>query len=329
MTLTSKRIELEAARWLVRHRAGPLTERDKTEFEAWLATSPRHLGAYTRARAASAYIDRFVMLAGGKSFASKNTADLRHPSRRWLIAASAAALLIASMAGWLARGKQGEAYRTQVGELREVALSDGSNLRLNTDSQMIVHFDHARREVRLERGETMFDVAKDVTRPFIVEVAEVSVKAIGTSFSIRRDGGDVEVLVTQGMVEVTRPGISDNSASRRIAARERLIVTKAGASIETLPPEKEERLLAWRAGVVSFDGEPLSDAIAEINRYNRRHIILDDPLLASRPIVGIFRTTDVESFVSAVAPAFGADVQVQGDTIRLKRKPNPAVSGLL
>lgn len=324
MTMTSKRIELEASRWLVRHRAGPLSEQHKREFEAWLATSSRHLGAYTRARAGSAYIDRFVTLAGSKRLTSEDTTGLGRLNRRWLITASTAALLIAGMAGWLARGNHGETYGTKVGELRQVALSDGSNLMLNTDSQMIVRFVHARREVQLERGETMFDVAKDVTRPFVVEVADVSVKAIGTSFSIRRGDGRVEVLVTEGMVEVTRTGASGNSASQRIAAHQRLVVSKAGAAgVETLPPEKAERLLAWRAGVVAFDGEPLSDAIAEVNRYNRRQIVLDDPLLASRPIVGIFRTTDVESFVSAVAPAFGADVEVQGDTIRLKRRPAP------
>lgn len=329
MKSTSKRIELEAARWLVRHRADHLTDPDRTEFEAWLAESPRHVGAYTRARAASAYIDRFVALAGGKDIAPEDAAGLSHLNRRWFIAASAAALMIAGTAGWLERSHQAQSYGTNVGEQRQVTLSDGSSLLLNTDSQMSVRFDRASREVRLERGETMFDVAKDLARPFIVEVSEVSVKAIGTSFSIRRDARDVEVLVTQGIVEVTRPGVSDNSPSWRITDHERLVVSKASASVETLAPGKEERLLAWRAGVVSFDGEPLGDAIAEINRYNRRHIILDDPLLASRPIVGIFRTTDVESFVSAVAPAFGADVEVQGDTIRLKRKPNPAVSGLL
>jgi transmembrane sensor len=167
----------------------------------------------------------------------------------------------------------------------------------------------------------MFAVAKDVTRPFVVDTTGVSVKAIGTSFAVRRDDACVEILVTEGMVEVTRAGVSYDSAPRRIAAHQRLIVGKAGpARIETIPPDKAERLLAWRAGVVAFDGEPLSNAIAEINRYNRRQIILDDQQLAARPLVGIFRTTDVQSFVSAVASAFGADVEMQGDTIRLKRR---------
>lgn len=323
--LTSKRIELEAARWLVRQRAGSLSEQEKAELDEWLAVSSRHVGAYTRARAASIHIDRVIALSGKHGAQSEGTTRLEHPDRRWFVAASVAALVTAAGTfGWSVSRNHADTYATKIGQIHEVSLSDGSRMVLNTDSQAIVRFGHTQREVRLERGEMMFEVVKDLTRPFVVNTDALSVKAIGTAFSVRRGNDDVEVLVTEGLVEVRRLGDSDPISPRRVAAHQRLIVSKAGPDrVEPISPDKSERVLAWRAGVVAFDGEPLGEAIAELNRYNRLKIVLDDRQLAARPIVGIFRTTDVETFISAVAPAFGADVERQGDLIRLVRNAEP------
>ena len=51
------------------------------------------------------------------------------------------------------------------------------------------------RLVRLNQGEALFDVAKDPTRPMVVEVADKRVTAVGTEFSVRRDLDEITVLV--------------------------------------------------------------------------------------------------------------------------------------
>lgn len=313
-------IDLAAAEWVTRRRAG-LSELQEAAYQQWLAASSRHLGAYARALAASAYIDEAFAQAHNRDPVSRRptASPLERPDRRWFIAAGAATLLIAGgMTDWLLRGDRGYAYRTEIGEMRSLLLSDGSRMELNTDSQAIVRFGRTQREIELVRGETVFEVVKDVRRPFIVDIGYLTVRALGTTFSVRRREDEIEVLVTEGSVEAARVGDSNSAAPKVIAAHERLIARREGSNrIELVSQEAAERALAWRSGRLSFNGERLRDAIAEINRYNGLQIVVDDNQLGERPIVGSFPVRDVAGFVAAVSCSFGARVERQGTLIRL------------
>jgi transmembrane sensor len=83
------------------------------------------------------------------------------------------------------------------------------------------------------------------------------------------------------------------------------------------------RKLAWRDGMVAFAGEPMRVAVAELNRHSRHPILIDDPALAARPIIGIFHANDAESFAEAVAATFGAEVVHVDGAIHLRRLAAP------
>jgi transmembrane sensor len=93
--------------------------------------------------------------------------------------------------------------------------------------------------------------------------------------------------------------------------------------VRSIPHAEAERRLAWRDGMVSFAGEPLTTAVKEINRHNRRWIVVDDPTLASRPVVGIFRANDPDNFAATVATALGAQSVDQDDAIHLRLRSPP------
>ena len=61
--------------------------------------------------------------------------------------------------------------------------------------------------------------------------------------------------------------------------------------------------LAWREGAIIFDGEPLSEAIAEIERYTDARIIVSDPEDRSLRVGGRFRTDDVQEFLDGLQTA--------------------------
>ena len=108
---------------------------------------------------------------------------------------------------------------------------------------------------------------------------------------------------------------------RRVAANEHATVMETRqVEVSAIPHDETERRLAWRDGMVDFAGEPLTNAVEEINRHNDRRIVVDDPSLASRPVVGLFRANDPEGFAATVATALGADSAVEGDTIHLRTK---------
>lgn len=113
--------------------------------------------------------------------------------------------MAASIAGLLTLSwplLSGSHYRTEIGEIRRIALSDGSVALVNSGSDLQVRYEKAARQLRLDEGEVWFKVAKNLQRPFIVDIDGVHVRAIGTAFSVRRRDDSVEVVVTEGTVRV-------------------------------------------------------------------------------------------------------------------------------
>jgi transmembrane sensor len=251
-------------------------------------------------------------------------------SRRQLLAASAAAVTIlgGGLSWFFLRGGR-ERYASGVGEVRRIALEDGSTMLLNTATAVAVRFSKQQRDIQLIRGEALFEVAHDTTRPFLVRANDIAVRAVGTAFAVRLEAGQVDVTVTEGVVEVANSATASVSGAsappdsrleaKRVTANERVVIASARASeIRPISSAETDRQLAWREGMVSFDGESLASAVAEINRHNRRQIVVDDPALAAKPIVGVFRATDLDGFSAAAAAALKARAIPDGEVIRLQ-----------
>jgi transmembrane sensor len=328
---SGKEADERAASWVVRLDAGPLRDEEQRELDAWLAADERNRGAFVRAQARWLDLDRYAALSSG---AAESPAD-ENPriDRRSLIAAGIAGLAVAAGAGWMALGRGKVVYSTDIGEVRRIALRDGSTLLLNTLSEVAVSFDDASREVRLSRGEALFEVARDPSRPFVVQVGGVTVRAIGTAFAVRMEDSQIDVTVTEGVVEVAgMPAAQGDATTRagakRVSANQRAIVVAGSApDVGVVAPREVERGLAWRAGMVAFDGEPLAEAIAEVNRHNHKRIVVSDGALAAQPVIGIFRATDVEGFAATTAAALGARVESGSEVIQLLPGMNGSVEG--
>jgi transmembrane sensor len=318
------RIDAEAAAWAVRLSRGSLSNGQQAELDAWLKADTRHRGALVRSSAAWIDLDRLAALAGrtrqADSWSRLAQGIGPSPSRRWFLAAGLATTAVAGGGGgWWYLSQRGQVYVSDVGEVRRVTLADGSSMLLNTATRAVVHFKAQLREVELIRGEGLFEVAKEVTRPFIVRAGGVSVRAVGTVFAVRALSEDVDVTVTEGVVEVADTDLPGSAARQRVSADQRAVVTpRQGIKVQAVSAAQAERRLAWRDGMLAFDGEPLFEAVAEINRHNLRKIKIDDPRLGERPVVGIFRASDEEGFARAVAAALNAESSEGDDTIHLR-----------
>ncbi|HEY5759041.1 MAG TPA: FecR domain-containing protein [Steroidobacter sp.] len=316
-----------AARWAVRS-VGTLTAAEQRELNEWLDADPRHRGAYVRARAQWFDLDRLAALHGPADVIDEPP----HMSRRyWLAASVAAVTALGGGLSWLALRDESERFVAGIGELRRIPLADGSTLLLNTDTEVLVKLTAARRDVELRRGEALFEVAHDKSRPFVVRANETSVRAVGTAFAVRLQSKQVDVTVTEGVVELSdaatdsarsvASAASPPSRPQRLSANERAVILPAAApAVSAIPALQLSRQLAWRDGMVSFDGETLQMAANEINRHNRRLIVVDDPALAQRPLVGVFRATDVEGFAQAAAATLKARVVITDDRITLQSR---------
>ena len=245
MTGTSERnagIKLKAAEWVTRLHEG-LNEAEKAELHNWRSENSQHLGAYVRALATSVNVDRVALRTGIADLQTSRQLALKDPGRRWLVAACIATLLVAGgAAGWLMRNDHGNRYITDIGEIRHLSLPDGSHMELNTDTRANIQFSNTSREVHLEKGEAEFEVAKDSARPFIVETAFLTAKALGTAFSVRRKADQIEVLVTEGVVQIESVASLPSPFSKILGAHQRLIAARDGSiRAESVSEEQSDR----------------------------------------------------------------------------------------
>src|SRR5262249_31093929 len=164
-----------AAHWAAKADAGALSPEDQTALDEWLDADIRHLGAFAQASA--------MLLPIGAAAPSARAVTRRHVVLGGPIAAGLAALGAAGRI--VVRCLDDGRYRTSIGEMRVVPLSDGSVISLNTDSEVVIAYSDARRSIQLIRGEALFDVSKDPLRPFVVRAGEMEVRAVGTSFTVR------------------------------------------------------------------------------------------------------------------------------------------------
>lgn len=319
---TAREIDAEAADWAARVDRGVLSPDEDRAFQAWVAADPRALGAYGRMRAVA--LETLRARALGTDF---NPADFGHaaPSRRMLLktgSAIAATLLAGSLGAWEVMRTRGR-YSTQKGETKVVALKDGSVVTLNTDTEIHVAFSDGERAVELVKGEALFDVAKNKSRPFVVAAGDTSVRVVGTSFTVSRlEEAPVQVLVREGIVEVFKPLMVD-ARPVRITAGTRAVAAvaqdRAAAEVSAVPAVQLHRELAWQDGHIAFEGQTLAQAAAEFARYSDIRIVIDDPTLGREEIAGLFRANDPVGFAHTVAVSLNVHVDVGEGEVRLSR----------
>lgn len=300
-------LEAEAAAWAARLDAAP--DQPHPELETWLAEDSKHAGALLRAQATLAMFDR-----------PSEEAEAPRPVRRWqrgAIFGGGAAALAASVAAIFLIGTPAESYETQVGEVRSLALGDGSSVAIDAKSRIAVRFGGAQRDIELETGKVLFRAAHDAGRPFRVIADNVVITDIGTAFQVTRDDAlrQVEVLVTEGAVRVDAP-----SGRIELVAGQRARFAQTGTRRLQLQPDRVataeiERTLAWRNGKLELNGETLDSAIAEYNRHSRVQLSVANPALGRESLYGAFRMDDAAGFARTVALGLGTEVQTGPDGI--------------
>jgi transmembrane sensor len=318
-------IDEEAAAWIWRMDSAAAAASDRQAFEAWLRQDPRHRRA---AEELSTVWDALDGLAEAKrderiaTFA--NTAKPLPPQhrQRWWYAAAAAAAAVVVGVIWLQQGSELQTLATAVGQQRNVTLADGSIVTLNTNTIVETDLRRRTREIYLRKGEAHFQVAHDRSRPFLVHAGDALVRAVGTAFEVRvLTDQHVDVVVNEGRVEVqaTLPEAAPQNPSapirpaatavRALNAGERLSTASHDYAVTPITAQQLSSELAWREGAIIFDGEPLSEAIEEIERYTDARIVVSDPQIAALRVGGRFRTGDVQEFFDALQTALPVSIR--------------------
>ena len=325
-----ERLRREAAAWFARLRA-PDGEGSRGAFEAWRAGDSARGQAYDRLT--QRWEEAAVLGPPQTMGAARPAPPIWVRPLGWGLAAVATCAVlvfagavaapdwvkvqIASL-GWPQR------VTTQVSQIRSLRLADGSQLVLDTDTEVTM----AARHVDLLRGRARFDVAADRGRPFVVDAGGGEVVAPGGVFDVALSPDHlVAVSLVRGVVDVDtgggrhRPNVR---AKLRLSPGQSLAYGPAvsAPSAQTASPA----IAAWPSGMLDFRQTPLSTAVAEANRYSTQKIVLDDQGLARLEVSGVFKATTTANLASALAVMF--DLQLarapNGDFVLRRNVPERA-----
>lgn len=299
----------EATEWFVLMRAGDISEQRTDDFVHWISQSPQHQAAY--AQIGGFWDGLPVPETKNSAHKAREASNNNFVSRNWSPKAIAAsiAILIMSVAGL----KYGDhflmdTHTTQVGELADIILADGSHLVMNTNSRVRIDLRDDKRIVYLDNGEVFFDVVKDEDRPFYVETAGGLVQVLGTKFNIRHKRNASDVTVLEGAVGVVDHGrMTDNlsamSLDATLAPGQKFILGDDALANVVLSVESGS-VLAWRDRKLIYNGENFKTLIQDINRYYDAEIRIGDPALNDVEVVAILKIEDRDATLKALETTF-------------------------
>ena len=316
-----------AGDWHVRRQQPGWSNADERALNAWLAEHASHGEALERVGRAwreaaqlkamfpTAYGPARQPTAPHKASPAQAPGVGRRIGLRWLqgpALGSACALALAAVLGYgWHRWDNTAAYAVDVatgpGELRSIALPDGSQVALNANSQLQVRYYPRRRETVLARGEAFFKVAPAATRPFTVVSGGHQVRVVGTAFNVRSGPPQFALQVQQGRVEVR----SSADAGGAVLA----MGPGTALAIDTASGERRESVIAadaiaeWTSGQIYFKRQPLAQVARELSRYLDQTVEVEGAALQSLPISGFLALKDPERFLLALPSV--AEVRVQ------------------
>ncbi len=322
-----------AADWVLRHDRS-LTAAEQDEFSQWLAADARHREAYALQRWGWEEMDRLIGIQ--TTVHARPDPDLLAPVRRtparkiiWL-GSFALAVAAAVAVGFFALRPSPSAVAAQTvalaAPIEQRTLEDGSIVSLNRGAEIVVNFSAETRRVQLVKGEANFQVAKNKARPFIVSAAGIDVRAVGTAFNVRLGASAVEVLVTEGKVQVDQPASAAGTAAPLLPVLEAgqrtvvsLVLESPAPRVATLSGAEMETRLAWQPRLLDFTDAPLGDIVAEFNRRNPVRLLLADAALMELRFSASFRSDNVEGFVRLMESDFGMRAEWRSGEIVLRK----------
>lgn len=297
----------EAAAWWIRGHCGDLNPAERYELVRWCKTSPSHVAELLRA------VRIYLLLESVRPLHNVNEDQLaqviplhasavrpppRSRLRAWLVGGAVVAVSIAGVL--LSVSYLTHTVTTEANEWHSFQLADGSRVTVGPRSRLRHATDDHERRIQLDYGEVLVQVAKDPTRPFLVEAGSALISATGTQFAVDRRPRSLRVTLAEGSVVVEESAGGRRSSAVTLRPGEELHVTdQAPARIRRVDAV---RSLAWANRMIILDDETIESAVAEFNQRNRLQIEIP-PGIAGRAIHGTFYAVDPESFALSVAMA--------------------------
>ncbi|MBT8342717.1 MAG: DUF4880 domain-containing protein [Desulfatitalea sp.] len=333
----------EAVHWLVQLESESLSSEKQADFWDWLYQDYKNKATFQFVECVWASVGELKhdpmavqlteSLRSKRSQPSKSRVfqgiRLSLPRIRFAGAAVTALLILASF--WLIQTGifQKQRFITAIGEQKTIALSDGTIVRLDTQTAIEISFNKQFRNIVLKKGKAFFSVAHAPHRPFIVHTDGITAQALGTQFSVYKQERDIAIAVTKGRVQVSSgdtgfltapqsiPGNpkeptavdinptpyhlgAPQNLSKKVVESGQIIIVDKQMIRYVIEPVDMKTETAWQEGRLELQNKPLEDVVKEINRYVENRIIIDDDALRKTRINIILKIKNRSDFLKTL-----------------------------
>lgn len=317
MEASDQAIEDQARAWVLRLAEIPEAA---PECDAWRSQNPAHEAAFQEAQKIWNAAQALASVLDG-NWREEVDALTRSPVMRaqhWALLGAGRVVLPLALAASLVLGialpqflqmlpapieppgPVARVVETRIAETRVLTLNDGSRVTLGARTGVEVQFEAGRRQVRLEDGQAFFEVAHDAARPFVVLAGNAEIRVTGTKFDVRRIGDDIEVSVLEGRVELNRRtpagSLPDTAPVRVLTAGQSSHLERGLAFTPATPAAITPG--DWRTGRLYYSEAPLSEIIADVQRYSPVPIRIASSDVAAMRVTTSFRADNLDQLVT-------------------------------
>jgi transmembrane sensor len=324
----SQRVQEQAAHYITRLYSGELTEHEEHAIYQWLEESDENKKEYQAQL--ELWESSSELLSSKRAKEKKNVISVLF--NRYT---SIAATVLIAMTLFIVNNAQVKptpslVYKTNIGEVQNITLSDKSTITLNTNSEIKVTLTNEQRKVDLISGEAFFNVTSNKDRPFIVTSGQQEITVVGTQFNVHKMQTGIEVAVLEGIVQVQQKlNVKTENQLKPVGQDKYLlekgIVGKFNTATEIIMPLETAKLakkVSWRNGLLVFKNENLQTVIDQLNRYRHNKIELKGLDTQALKISGAFDFTQKEQVITGLLQTLPLKMEYEGNKVILTRKSN-------
>lgn len=199
-----------------------------------------------------------------------------------------------------------------------MTLPDGTKVWLNANSKLYFpdRFAADGRMVKVE-GEAFFDVHKDVTKPFTVQVDDLSIKVLGTSFNIKAQSENlISTTLVSGIIEARYKG-----ESRKLMPGNKVLLNKANNSLRVVAADLESAT-AWKNGYFYFKDENLKQILQDIGLWYDLQVVVVGDLPQGGYSGSMDRNSSLKGVLAMLESVSTCSFEIDGRKLIVKAKRN-------
>lgn len=321
------KIKEEAIYWLACEKEG-LNELEKQELKHWLESNQEHQKAYNRMKlvhqmAKSISKENAQILS---EQAHKEARKIRFLEKTRYFSSAAAILLIVCFSAFKIYDNNfavqySKTFQTDKTNLANQQLPDGSSIFIDAKTNLNIEFYKGKREVTLNNGRVMFEVAKDENRVFIIKSGDINIEVVGTKFEVIHKKDITTINVEEGIVKTYFSSYFFDKQNEKLLTKENSITySNFQGNINNQEKINPEKIALWRENLISLNKVSLKDAFDEFSKYNDISTSFSSKEVENYLITAEFSSTQLEIFLKTISKIYPLKVDKNDKNIRISKK---------